>query len=104
MITSQPIDVLTNEASARPRSAAFVQVTIGAGTSVRSTIRAIEAIAPGAEIYAVFGPSDLLVHFLDIELSTISPRLNLVRQLPGVTVVEWTVGSRATASDTSLDL
>jgi hypothetical protein len=78
-------------------------VTIDAGASIRGTIRAIEAVAPTAEIYALFGPSDLLVHFPDIELSAIGPRIESIRQLPEVTVTEWTVGSRATASDTSLD-
>lgn len=104
MIASQPANFAATDAPVRPRTAAFVQVTISSGASVRGAIRAIEAVAPSTEIYAVFGPSDLLVYFPDIELSTIGPRIELIRQLPEVADVEWTAGSRATASDRSLDL
>ena len=97
-------DAGTPGASARPKAAAFVQVTIGSGASIRGTIRAIGDVAPHAEVYALFGPSDLLVHFPEVALSTIGASIDSIRRLPDVRVVEWAVGARTTASDTSLDL
>lgn len=105
MIASQPPrgDAARTDAPERANTAVFVQVRIGSGASVRGTIRAIEEVAPNTEVYALFGPSDLLVHFSQAELSTIGSHIELIRQLPEVIDVEWVVGARATASDTFLD-